>query len=112
MEMQTVILIILAIAGTTGLIIYFINTQIKQLNENIKGGEKDQILMEWLRDMKTSMEKGTDTVNTQLHNQRTSMEEQLTQQREVMTKQTKLIWERLTEAQTVIGNVQKQIGAR
>lgn len=108
LETQTLILIIVLIAGMAGAIIYILSNQIKKLQGN--GGEENKVLMEWLKDMKKSVERNSDVLERQMDTQRKSIEEQLKDQREVMSKQTKLIWERLTEAQNVIGNIHKQIG--
>jgi DNA recombination protein RmuC len=66
--------------------------------------------MEWLKEMKVSVEKNSDVLEKQLKDQRSTLEEQLQNQRHAMTQQTKLIWERLDNASEVIRNVQKQIG--
>lgn len=102
--------VLILILAAFGLVAYFLINQIKQLKESLGENKENQVLMEWLKDMKTSVEKNSDVLEKQLHNQRTSLEERLKQQTERMDKQTKLIWERLTEAQKVIGDVNKQIG--
>ena len=61
--------------------------------------ESDKVLLEWLKDMRGSVEKSSDT-----------MEKQLKDQRDSMDKQTKMIWERLDNAAKVIGGVQKHLG--
>ncbi len=59
--------------------------------------------MEWLKDMRSSVE-------GQLKDQRETLNTQLRQQQEAMSKQTKVIWERLDNASKVIGDVQKHLG--
>jgi len=98
------------ILATLAVITYLVLNQIKSVKESLKEGKENQVLMEWLKDMKSSVDKNSDVLEKQLHNQRTSLEDRLKQQTERMDKQTKLIWERLTEAQKVIGDVNKQIG--
>ncbi len=107
---QSIFPVIILVIGMAGLIIYFVSNQLKNLKEDLKNGDDNKILMEWLKDMKGSVEKNSDVIERQLNTQRTSLEDQLRQQRDVMSKQTKLIWDRLTEAQNVIGNMSKQIG--
>lgn len=102
--------VLILILAAIGLVAYFIISQIKSLKESLGDNKENLVLMEWLKDMKTSVDKNSDVLEKQLHNQRTSLEERLKQQTERMDKQTKLIWERLTEAQKVIGDVNKQIG--
>lgn len=86
------------IGGVVAFLVYFFSNQIKGLKEELKGDE-NQVLVEWLKDMKLSVDKSSDV-----------MGEQLKQQRDSMDRQTKLIWERLESAQEVIRNVHKQIG--
>jgi DNA recombination protein RmuC len=108
-DTSTFILIVVLLAGTAGFIVYYLSNQLKKMKEEMTGSN-DQVLMEWLKDMKNSVEKNSDVLEKQLSSQRSGLEDQLKQQREAMGKQTKMIWERLTEAQTVIGDINKQIG--
>ena len=98
------------ILAALGVITYVVINQLKSVKDTVNNKQESQVLLEWLKDMKTSVDKNSDVLETQLHNQRTSLEERLKQQTERMDKQTKLIWERLSEAQKVIGDVNKQIG--
>jgi DNA recombination protein RmuC len=102
--------ILLLIMASIGVIAYVILTQLKSLKENLRDNKDNQVLMEWLKEMKTTVDKSSDVLERQLTNQRVSLEDRLKQQTERMDKQTKLIWERLTEAQKIIGDVNKQIG--
>jgi len=92
------LLLAFLIGGVVAFLVYFFSNQIKGLKEELKGDE-NQVLVEWLKDMKLSVDKSSDV-----------MGEQLKQQRDSMDRQTKLIWERLESAQEVIRNVHKQIG--
>lgn len=107
-DTQGLIILGLAIAGAVGLI-FFISSQIKSLKESM-GKKDDTVLVEWLKEMKTSVERNSDVLEKQLKDQRTSVEDQMKAQRQAMNQQTKLIWERLDSAADVIRNVQKQIG--
>lgn len=75
---------------------HYISKQIKSIKSE---SEADKILLEWLKEMKTSVDKSS-----------TTMEEQLRHHRGAVDNQTKLIWERLDSAMKVIGGVQKQLG--
>lgn len=99
---------------------YFLLTQIKKIKEDVKG-DSEGVLMEWLKDMKSSVEKSSEMVQKQLTDQRNTLDQslknqsdtlhnQLKGQREAMNEQTKLIWQRLDNAQDVIRNVQTQLG--
>jgi len=105
-DLPLLILILAALA----VVAYLVINQIKSLKDTLGQNKDSQVLMEWLKDMKSSVDKNSDVMEKQLHNQRTSLEEKMTQQTDRMDKQTKMIWERLTEAQKVIGDVNKQIG--
>jgi DNA recombination protein RmuC len=98
LSLQTFLLLAFLIGGVVAFLVYFFSNQIKGLKEELKGDE-NQVLVEWLKDMKLSVDKSSDV-----------MGEQLKQQRDSMDRQTKLIWERLESAQEVIRNVHKQIG--
>ena len=98
MEPQTIILIVFLFAGFVAAISYYLVSQMKKIREDSKGKE-DDVLVQWLKEMKTSVEKSSDV-----------MERQLKDQREAMTQQTKLIWERMDTSAEVIRSVQKQLG--
>jgi len=97
-DIQQIILILMVLAIFTGLVVYLVSARISKLKEELKSGG-DTVLIEWLKEMKSSVDKNSDTLDKQLHNQRLAMNEQ-----------TKLIWERLDNASEVIRNVQKQMG--
>jgi len=107
-----IILIIVIGVGFIGIVVY-LSSQIKKLKEDMKGDESN-VLMEWLKTMKTevtsSIDKNSETLEKQLSNQRDTLEQQLKTQRESMNQQTKLVWERLDNASNVIQGVQKQLG--
>lgn len=115
-------LIILAISalGAFAGLIYFFTSQINKLKTDLKGNG-DAVLMEWLKDMKSSVDITRETMQKQLTEQRNSMDtqlrsqsdvlnQQLKNQSQVMFNQTKLITDRLETAQEVIRNVQTQLG--
>ncbi|MFC1622093.1 DNA recombination protein RmuC [Patescibacteria group bacterium] len=93
------LIIILLVVGTAGAIIYFVTGQIKTLKEDLTDDEENKVLIEWLKDMKGSVQKTEET-----------LERQLKGQREAMAKQTKVIWERLENSSKVIQQVQNQLG--
>ena len=96
---QTLIVFALLLAGAGVAMVYFVTSQIKSLKVDLTEKESDKVLLEWLKDMRGSVEKSSDT-----------MEKQLKDQRDSMDKQTKMIWERLDNAAKVIGGVQKHLG--
>lgn len=104
----SIIMVIITFIGLAAVVIY-ISTQVKSLKSEMKSDES-QVLMEWLKDMKGSVEKNSEVLEKQLTNQRDTLEQQLKTQREAMNQQTKLIWERLDKSQDVIREVQKQLG--
>jgi len=108
-SVQTFILIVLSLGAAVFIIVYFFSTQMKKLKEEMKGGS-DAVLMEWLKDMKGSVDKNSTTIGDQLKGQRETLEQQLKNQRDAMNQQTKLIWERLDVASEVIKGVQHQLG--
>ena len=61
------------------------------------GKSEDTVLLEWLKDMKGTVEKNTEVMERQLKDQRSSLEEQMKNQRETLSQQTKFISERLEQ---------------
>ncbi len=91
-----------------GFLVFYLSAQIKNI-KNLKGDETG-VLMEWLKEMKGSVDKSSDVLEKQLSQQRGTLDEQMKGHREAMNAQTKLIWERLDASQDVIRTVQKQLG--
>lgn len=108
MSTQNIVLLAVILAAAIGAIGLLIITQIKNIKASMKGDE-NTVLIEWLKDMKLSVERNSDVLENQLKGQRESLEEQLKGQRQAMSQQTKLIWERLDSASDVIRTVQKQM---
>lgn len=107
---QTLIILIILIAGAAGLIIYVLTSQLKNIQKNMQENEDEKVLMEWLKDMKGSVEKNSETLERQLNEQRKTLQEQLNSQRDAISKQTKVIWERLENSSKVISQVHKELG--
>lgn len=102
---QVIVLAILI--GTAILTLgYFLSIQINKL----KPSNDNAVLMEWLKEMKYTMDKNGQNLGQSLKEQRDSIEAQMNAQRLAMNQQTKLIWERLDNAAEVIRGVQKQMG--
>jgi len=109
-ELQSLIpFLLLIILGTILAVAYLFSNQTKKLKEELKTGE-DQILTQWLKDMKSSVDRNTDTLERQMQDHRKTLDEQLKNQREAMNQQTKVLWERLENATNVIGKVQEHLG--
>src|SRR3990167_1906494 len=106
---QTFILILILVLSATIGIVYFLSMQINKLKTELKGGESN-VLMEWLKEMKGSVDKNSEVLEKQLKEQRQTLDDQMKGQRETLSQQTKLIWERLDSASQVISGVQKQLG--
>lgn len=114
------IVFIISLIFLGGVFAYIFITQIKQLKSQMNN-DSDAILMQWLQEMKGSMDTNTTTLERQLKDQRESLTSQfnthretltnqLHQQRQSLDEQTKLIWERLDNASKVIGDVHKHLG--
>ncbi|MFC1756219.1 DNA recombination protein RmuC [Patescibacteria group bacterium] len=110
LDLQSLLLIMLLVAGMGGLIIWAFSKQLKTLKSELKDEEEDNILMEWLKEMKGSVENNSVVLNKNLQEQKKSLEEQLGGQRKAMAEQTKLIWERLENSSKVIQQVHKELG--
>lgn len=95
---EGLILIFAVIVAVVGVLVFFLSKQFSKLKEDL-GNDEDKVLVEWLKDMKSSMERNTDTLEKQLQTQRQTLQDQ-----------TKLIWERLENSTEVIRQVQKQLG--
>ncbi len=96
---QTLIVFTFLLVGAVIAIVYLVSSQLKSLKESLAEKESEKILMEWLKEMKGSVDKSSQ-----------SMSEQMKNQRDTMDKQTKMIWERLDNAAKVISGVQKNLG--
>lgn len=108
-QFQVFIFVVLIIIVLSVLLMVFLNSKLSKITQELKSSE-DKVLIEWLKEMKTSMENNTEVLDRELKGQRFSLEEQLKNQRTAMNQQTKLIWERLDTASEVIRTVQKQMG--
>lgn len=105
METQTLIIFLVLFLGIIGSLGYYLITQTKKSQKT-----EDTALMEWLKEMKGTVEKNTEVLERQLKDQRTSIEEQMKNQRDTLSQQTKFISERLEKSSDVIREVQKQLG--
>ncbi len=112
MDTQILIIVVLVL-GFMGAIAFYLTSQMKKMKEDLKGGENN-VLMEWLKQMKMEMtgsiDKNSDVLEKQLKEQRDTLDQQMRSHREAMNQQTKMIWERLDVSQEVIRGVQKQLG--
>lgn len=97
MDTTGLILIIIVLIIVAGAVIY-ITTQLKNLQGSL-GKNDNQVIVEWLKQMKSSMD-----------NNSMSMERQLKNSQEAINQQTKTVWERLDKSQDVIREIQKQLG--
>jgi DNA recombination protein RmuC len=88
----------------------YITSQLKSLKKDLEKKDDDTLLMERIRDVMGAIDKNAQSMGTQLKDQRTTLEEQLKAQRQSMNAQTKMVWERLDEAQKVISGMREQIG--
>lgn len=109
MQFSELILITLIVLGAIGAVVFYFNKQINKLTAP-KPDENQTVLLEWLKDMKGSVEKNSEVLEKQLQNQRDTIEQQMKSQRDAVSQQTKMIWERLDKSQDVIREVQKQLG--
>ncbi len=110
LTLQSLLLIILLVAGTAGLIIWAFSKQMKTLKTELKDEDEDKVLMEWLKEMKGSVDKNSEVLDKKLQDHSKTLEEQLGGQRKAMAEQTKLIWERLENSSKVIQEVHKELG--
>lgn len=108
-DVTILIIVALVIAVFGGAFYFLISKSIKELKSDLKQ-DSDNVLMEWLKNMQSSVEKNSEVLEKQLKSQESTLTEQLRHQRESMDKQTKLIWERLENASQVISGVQKHLG--
>lgn len=110
LTLQNLLIIMLLVAGTAGLVIWAFSKQMKSLKNELKDEDEDRILMEWLKEMKGSVDKSSEVLDKKLKDQSETLEEQLSGQRKAMAEQTKLIWERLENSSKVIQQVHKELG--
>lgn len=108
-DIQTFLLILLVVGSAVFFVAFLVSNQLKKLKKELKQDD-ETVLMEWLKEMKASVEKNSDVIERQLGDQRKTLSEQLSQQRTAMDKRTKLLWERLDQTSQVVQGVQKQLG--
>lgn len=101
-----VVLIVVLILGGG---MFFLYMQLRGLSTKADNTEKD-VLLEWLRDMKSSVDKNSDVLERQLKDHRVSLTSELVEQRKAMDERTKLIWERLDKTSEIIQGVQTHLG--
>ena len=106
---QTFLLILVVLAFAVFVIVYFMYSQMQKLKKELQKDD-DTVLLEWLKEMKASVEKNSDVLERQLSDHRESLTVELSEQRKAMDKRTKLIWERLEKTSEVISGVQKHLG--
>lgn len=94
-ELIIILVLFLLLSIALGYLI-FLNIQNKKNTED----PQLKIMLDWMRDMKGSVEKTSDT-----------MERKLKEQNEAMNNQARVLWERLDNASKIIGGVQKQLGS-
>ena len=99
LSLPTLIIIIILIAGSVGLVLFVVSNQFKSMKQELNKDDENKVLMEWLKEMRGSVEKTEATLDKQLKDQR-----------EAISKQTKMIWERLENSSKVIQQVQNQLG--
>jgi DNA recombination protein RmuC len=105
MDSQTILILAILIIGSVALLGYYLSTLLKK-----SGKSEDTVLVEWLKEMKGTMDKNTEVMERQLKDQRTTIEEQMKNHRDTLSQQTKFISERLEKSSDVIREVQKQLG--
>ncbi len=107
---QTLLIIVFLVVGAVGILIYFFSSQIKNLKQEIKGGDENNVLMEWLKEMKGSVDKNSEVIEKNLKDHNKSLNEQLEAQRKAVADQTKVIWDRLENSSKIISQVHKELG--
>lgn len=107
--MEFILIVSVIIVGSLGFAIYYLTNQMKKLKTDLKSDDNN-ILMEWLKDMKGSVDNNALVLERQLNDQRATLDLQMKSQKAALDQQTKLIWERLDKSQDVIREVQKQLG--
>lgn len=105
MDIQALLIFALLVIGAVISLGYYLSKQYKKSEKS-----EDTVLMEWLKDMKGTMEKNTEVMERQLKDQRMTIEEQMKNHRDTLSQQTKFISERLEKSGDVIREVQKQLG--
>ncbi len=114
-------ILVIVVLAVLGFILYQLISQINSLKSELGKPVADPILVEWLKEMKNSVEKNSDVLNKQLNDQRNTLDQQMKNQNEllnsslknqsqVMFNQTKLISERLENAQEVMNKLHGQLG--
>ena len=67
-----ILMTLLILVVFSGIMMYLISAKFSKLKEELKSGE-DTVLIQWLKDMKLTVDKNSDTLDKQLHNQRLAM---------------------------------------
>lgn len=112
---------VILVLAVLGFILYQLISQINSLKTELGNKNADPVLMEWLKEMKTSVDKSSEVLNKQLNDQRSTMDQQMKNQNDLLSKslqnqsqvmfnQTKLISERLESAQEVMNKLHSSLG--
>jgi DNA recombination protein RmuC len=104
-----VVLIIILLVIVLGALL-FVLTQIQGLKKPAQD-ESQKVLLSWLEQMKTSVDRNTDIMDKKLADQQTALSRELQAHRSSLENQTKLVSERLDNAAKMVADVQNNLGA-
>lgn len=103
-QLLTVLLIILVVVLL--LLVAFVLYQLSTLKKD----DSQKVLLTWLSEMKGSLERNTDVLDSKLDKQQQSMSEELRSYRSSIENQTKHISDRLETAAKLVSDVQNNLG--
>ena len=103
---QPVIISLIVLVFVLILLVVFVLYQLSTLKKN----DSDKVLLTWLSEMKNSLERNTDVLDTKLDRQQQSLSEELRSYRSSIENQTKHISDRLETAAKLVSDVQNNLG--
>ena len=65
LSLPTLIIIIILIAGSVGLVLFVVSNQFKSMKQELNKDDENKVLMEWLKEMRGSVEKTEATLDKQ-----------------------------------------------
>ncbi len=101
-----IILLLIVVVG----VLFYVLTQLQSLKKPVQD-DSQQVLMGWLEQMKTSVDRNTDIMDKKLADQQVALSKELQAHRSSLENQTKMVSERLDNAAKMVAEVQNNLGA-
>ena len=106
---QLIVPLLIILLGLVVAVLLFVINKLGKLN-NSQSDESQKVLLSWLEQMKTTVDRNTDIMDKKLAEQQSSLRQELQAQRVSLENQTKMVSERLDNAAKLVADVQNNLG--